>query len=121
MIDVYPSVLYSAIATQNAYNPMTGEPRGVVLVDDRAFWLRDCGELVKTQIPTADVLETGEIIALRNGRAKPEPLNAEHTRKVKANRFISEGFVFYKSVGVSLTDLTVSNAILALSKRQHHL
>lgn len=121
MIEVDPSVLHGAIAASDGYNPMTGEPRGAVLVDDREFGLRNCGELVKSQIPAGDIVEIGEIIALRNGKAKPELLNTENSRKAKANEFISEGFVVYKSVGVSLTDLTVSNAILALSRRQHHL
>lgn len=119
MIEVDPSVLYSAIAAPNAYNPMTGESRGVVLVDDRDFGLEHCGELVKSKVGAGDIVELGEIIALRKAKAKQNLLNTEHVRKV--DEFISEGFVVYKSVGVSLTDLTVSNAILGLSRRQHRL
>lgn len=45
-----------------------------------------------------DIVELGEIIALRKGRGKGRAglLTREHVEKV--NRFVSEGFVVYKSV-----------------------
>jgi len=36
----------------------------------------------------------------------------------KINQFISADLIIYKSVAVRLTDLTVSNAVLDLSKKR---
>lgn len=93
----------------------------MILVDDRDFGLENCGELVQSGLAAKDIVELGEIIALRKGRGRPELLTKEHIEKI--NQFISEGFVIYKSIGVSLTDLTASNAVLDLSnkRRQQHL
>lgn len=121
MIEIDPSLLHHGISDKDGYNPVTGEAKGVILVDDRDFGLKNCGELVQSGVAAKDIVELGEIIALRNGRGKPNLLTREHLKKL--NDFISEGFVIYKSVGVSLTDLTVSNSILDLSKnrREQHL
>jgi len=57
-----------------------------------------------------DMVELGQIIALRKGRMQPP--DEEHAEQ--ADRFISEGFVVYKSIGVSLTDLAAGNTIIEL-------
>ncbi|EYE95569.1 NAD(P)-binding protein [Aspergillus ruber CBS 135680] len=119
MVELEHALLHHAISANDGYNPVTGEIRGVVLTDDRDFALQNCGELVNSGIPAKDVVELGEIIALKKCKeiSKQDQID-------KAIKFISEGFVAYKSIGVSLTDLTVSNAILELAKnkqRQQHL
>lgn len=121
MSEIDPSLLHDGITAKGRYNPVTGEAKGVILVDDRDFGLENCGELVQSGLAAKDIVELGEIIALRKGRGRPELLTKEHIEKI--NQFISEGFVIYKSIGVSLTDLTASNAVLDLSnkRRQQHL
>lgn len=111
MIELDHALLHHAILATDGYNSVTGESRGVVLTDDRDFAIQNCGELINSGIQTRDVVELGEIIALRNGRG-----NSTQDRVEKTNKFISEGFIVYKSIGVSLTDLTTSNAILELAK-----
>lgn len=108
-------LLHHAISGADGYNPVSGERRGVVLTDDRDFALQNCGELVNSGIAAKDVVELGEIISLQKDKSSAK---IEQTAK-----FISEGFVAYKSIGVSLTDLTVSNGILELlkNKRREHL
>ncbi|OJJ56204.1 hypothetical protein ASPSYDRAFT_48483 [Aspergillus sydowii CBS 593.65] len=109
-------LLHHAISAEDGYNPVSGEGRGVVLTDDRDFALQNCGELVNSGIAAKDVVELGEIISLQKNRSSRQRIE-------KTNKFISEGFVAYKSIGVSLTDLTVSNGILELlkNKRKEHL
>lgn len=114
MIELDPSVLDRALADRAGYNPVTGETRGVVLVDDREFALTNSGELVQGNVMAGDVVEIGEIIALKNGKGISNSVTKADIEKTE--HFFSEGFVVYKSVGLSLTDLTVSNAILALSR-----
>lgn len=116
MIELDPSVLDLAVNDKAGYNPVTGETKGLVLVDDRDFALANSGELVQSKVAARDVVEIGEIIALKNGKAIPNSPASVDTEKME--QFFSEGFVVYKSVGLSLTDLTVSNAILALSRKR---
>lgn len=119
MIELDPALLHHAIPADGGYNPVIGEPKGVVLVDDRDYALLNSGEVVQSKLTSQDMVELGQIIALRSGK-----LQSLHNKQVEqTNRFISEGFIVYKSIGVSLTDLTAGNAVLALrqKKKDHHL
>ncbi|KAF4472796.1 pfs ankyrin repeats & 6-phosphofructo-2-kinase [Fusarium albosuccineum] len=114
MIELDPALLHHGIAAEGGYNPASGENKGVVLVDDRDYALKNSGEVVQSKVTGEDLVELGQIVALRKGRT--QPLNDKHLDDT--NKFISEGFVVYKSIGVSLTDLTAGNAVLALSKKK---
>ncbi|CRG87759.1 hypothetical protein PISL3812_04780 [Talaromyces islandicus] len=118
MLELDPALLHHAIAADGGYNPASGEAKGVVLVDDRNYALENSGEVVQSKIMAKDMVELGQIVALRSGRSPP--LNSQQVELT--NRFISQGFIVYKSIGVSLTDLTVGNAILTtMQKKQAHL
>ena len=119
MIELDPALLHHAIAADGGYNPVIGEPKGVVLVDDRDYALLNSGEVVQSKLTSQDMVELGQIIALRSGKLQ----SLHNTQLEQTNRFISEGFIVYKSIGVSLTDLTAGNAVLALrqKKKDHHL
>lgn len=115
MIELDPDLLRRAIAgNDNGYNPITGDERGVVLTDDREFAIRHCGEFVQTEI-SENIVELGEIVDLKVG---PHTDHARKRHTERANEFLSEGFVVYKSIGVALTDLAAGEAILALFRRQ---
>ncbi|KAJ5514604.1 hypothetical protein N7463_004156 [Penicillium fimorum] len=114
MIELDPSLLRSVVTNNNGYNPLTGENNGVILVDDRDFALRSCGEVVQSQLASSQIVEAGEIIALKKEKPTSKPSNGCIQ---KMDDFISDGLVIYKSVGLSLTDLTVSNAILAQARK----
>ncbi|RJE25894.1 Proline utilization protein PrnX [Aspergillus sclerotialis] len=116
MIELDPALLRRAVASDSGNNPMTGKDEGMILTDDRDFALTNSGELIQSKIAAKDIVEVGEIIGLRNGKGKPAALASTNIQKT--DRLLSEGFVIYKSVGVSLTDLTVSNAILELARRR---
>ncbi|CAI7669032.1 unnamed protein product [Penicillium bialowiezense] len=108
MIEVDPALLHLAVAPNAGYNPVTREDVGVILVDDREFGLTSSGELVQAEIAARNVVELGEIISI-TGKQECEFVDA-HIKNT--NKFVSEG------VGVSLTDLTVSNAILQLAREK---
>ncbi|KAL4903268.1 hypothetical protein BDW74DRAFT_186526 [Aspergillus multicolor] len=113
LIEVDPDLLRLAVAGTSF---ATAKEGGAVLVDDREFALTNSGELIQSQVSAKYIVELGEIIASKKGRSNEiSGLIAERSVE-EMERFISEGFVVYKSVGVSLTDLTVSKAILELAK-----
>ncbi|KAL4813020.1 hypothetical protein BDW67DRAFT_193139 [Aspergillus spinulosporus] len=116
MIELDPELLHHSIAAEGGYNPTSGEDIGVVLVDDRDYALENSGEVVQSKIKAKDMVELGQILALMN--QKIGIVNCQQIKQTQ--RFISQGFVVYKSIGVSLTDLTISNAILALARNQQH-
>ncbi|KAE8416785.1 hypothetical protein BDV36DRAFT_284308 [Aspergillus pseudocaelatus] len=116
MIELDPELLNLAVAPNAGYNFLTGKDDGAILVDDRDFALTNSGELVKSRTNAKDVIELGEILALRSGKLSPQ--STREMAAEKTDHFIAEGLVIYKSVGVSLTDLTVSDAILKLAKER---
>ncbi|KAJ5380212.1 uncharacterized protein N7496_002640 [Penicillium cataractarum] len=115
MIELDPALLHYAITAEGVYNPCSGEGKGVLLVDDLQFALENSGEIVQSKLTANDLVELGQIIALMSGKIKP--LNDQQV--LQTNQFVSQGFVVYKSVGVSLTDLTTANAILALNEKKN--
>jgi ornithine cyclodeaminase/alanine dehydrogenase-like protein (mu-crystallin family) len=118
MIELDPKLLHHIIATEGGYNPISGEDTGVVLVDDRDYALQNSGEVVQSKLKAKNMVELGQILGLMNRK-----IGVVNDQQIKqTQRFISQGFVVYKSIGVSLTDMTISNAILALAQnQQHHL
>jgi ornithine cyclodeaminase/alanine dehydrogenase-like protein (mu-crystallin family) len=119
MIELNPALLHRAITGNDCgYNPITGDERGVILTDDREFAIQHCGEFFQTKI-TENIVDLGEIIDLNIG---PHTVSSRKQHIGRVNEFLSEGFVIYKSIGVSLTDLAAAEAILALfKKQQQHL
>lgn len=117
MIELDPALLHHTLAAEGGFNPSSGEAKGVVLVDDRDYALQNSGEVVQAELTAKDLIELGQIIALRSGKLKPQ--NEQHVQQT--NRFLSQGFVVYKSIGVSLTDLTAGNAVLEISRKQCRL
>ncbi|PYH65096.1 shikimate/quinate 5-dehydrogenase [Aspergillus vadensis CBS 113365] len=111
MIELDPELLRRVVSGEEGFNPLTGEwGRGVVLVDDREYAMHGCGEVVQSGLEEEDVVEIGELLALKSGRIQVS--GDEHVRRVE--RFMEEGLVAYKSVGVGLTDLTAGREVLRL-------
>lgn len=118
MIELDPTLLHHALQANGVYNSTNNSGKGVVLVDDRSYALKNSGEIVQSKLKAEDMLELGQIIALKNTADSERTLD-DQRRLERLEKYISTGFVVYKSVGLSLTDLTVSNAILShLESRQ---
>ncbi|KAI1199247.1 hypothetical protein F5X97DRAFT_297229 [Nemania serpens] len=81
---------------------------GSVLVDDRESVLHHSGEAVRSKIGAEYLVELGEIEALRHNGNNEESLE----------NWTKDGLLVYKSVGVGMTDLAASNAILAIARER---
>ncbi|GAQ46586.1 hypothetical protein AtubIFM55763_001940 [Aspergillus tubingensis] len=111
MIELDPELLRGVVCGEEGVNPLTGEKgRGVVLVDDREYAMHGCGEVVQSGLAGEDLVEIGEVLAVKGGRIRVS--GDEHVRRVE--RSMQEGLVVYKSVGVGLTDLTAGREVLRL-------
>ncbi|POS79613.1 hypothetical protein DHEL01_v201977 [Diaporthe helianthi] len=80
---------------------------GTVLVDDREGTLRHAGEVVESKLGPESLAELGQVEELRRRADNPELL-----------RWLQDGLLVYKSIGVGMTDLAAGNAILALAERK---
>ncbi|KAI1086338.1 NAD(P)-binding protein [Rostrohypoxylon terebratum] len=109
MIELDPALVKSIIAdAENGFHPEK-DSAGVILVDDQDSVLTHTGEGVKGELKMDDVVEVGKVFHLREQEADP-------VRKEKLNKWLAEGLVVYKSVGVSVTDLAAAEEILKLGE-----
>jgi ornithine cyclodeaminase/alanine dehydrogenase-like protein (mu-crystallin family) len=91
--------------THTGGNGQRGE--GVILVDSREACAQEAGEIVLAGLPAESQLEIGFI----HDRLKTS--DAESRERLVS--WLGEGFVVYKSVGLGIMDLAVSNALLDLA------
>ncbi|KAI1272990.1 hypothetical protein F5Y07DRAFT_276939 [Xylaria sp. FL0933] len=103
MIELDPELLRQAV---KRISP--GSKAGSVLVDDRKWVLQHSGEAARSKIEPEHLVEIGEIEKLQSGESDEQPLRD----------WMKEGLLVYKSVGVGMTDLAASNAILAIARER---
>ncbi|KAI1113325.1 hypothetical protein F5Y14DRAFT_225833 [Nemania sp. NC0429] len=101
MIELDPALL-----RQTVNRVSHGSKAGSVLVDDRESVLHHTGEAIRSDIGAEFLVELGEIEALRHNGDNKESLDY----------WLKDGLLVYKSVGVGMTDLAASNAILAIAR-----
>lgn len=82
---------------------------GVVVVDDREECMKSAGEVIQSGLAESSITEIGEILDLET---KPKTDLQE-----KMMNCLESGLVVYKSVGVSLTDLSAGQALLDLARK----
>ncbi|KAI0798382.1 hypothetical protein GGR55DRAFT_684692 [Xylaria sp. FL0064] len=81
---------------------------GSVLIDDRKWVLQHSGEAARSKIEPEHLVEIGEIEKLQSAEGDEQSLQ----------NWMKEGLLIYKSVGVGMTDLAASNAILAIARER---
>ncbi|KAI0453600.1 hypothetical protein F5B21DRAFT_515349 [Xylaria acuta] len=103
MIELDPELLRQAV---ELISPVS--KAGSVLVDDREGVLHHTGEAARSKIGAEYLVEVGEIESLQHKEGDKLPLEY----------WLKDGLLLYKSVGVGMVDLAVSNAILALARER---
>ncbi|KAF2217208.1 hypothetical protein CERZMDRAFT_89788 [Cercospora zeae-maydis SCOH1-5] len=109
MIELDPELLKRVVG-ERMYNPITQNDAGFILVDDRKSVSEHTGELLQSKLSEAQMIEVGEMLEVRDNIGQSE-------QSVKLNAHLEEGFLVYKSVGVSVTDLASGEAILELANK----
>ncbi|KAI1751537.1 hypothetical protein F4782DRAFT_504357 [Xylaria castorea] len=104
MIELDPELLQKAVK-----QIPPGSKAGSVLVDDREGVLHHSGEAARSNMGAENLVEVGEIESLRHDKVEEELLKS----------WLKDGLLLYKSVGVGMTDLVASNAILALARERN--
>ena len=108
MIELDTALLKVIVEDREGYNA-NGGPGGAIIVDDRDSGLDHAGEVVQSKLSAEKLVELGEILARKQqGQATDE----------KLDQWLQDGFVVYKSVGVSVMDLASGNAILSMAAKR---
>lgn len=106
MIELDPELIKHIVGDQ------TG-PR-VLLVDDRDSCLDHAGEVVQSQLEEDHLVEIGAIVGTRSGESSSSaPVVSE-----EFEHWLRSGLVIYKSVGVSVMDLTAGQRLLTLAREK---
>ncbi|KAI0513280.1 hypothetical protein F5B22DRAFT_247113 [Xylaria bambusicola] len=103
MIELDPELIH-----QTVKGITSGSRAGSVLADDRKYVVEHSGEFARSKIGAEHVVEIGEVGNLQNSETNKKPLE----------NWMKDGLLVYKSVGVGLTDLAASNAIMAIAKER---
>ncbi|KAF9890102.1 hypothetical protein FE257_006263 [Aspergillus nanangensis] len=110
MIEVDPTIMQYAVGPDQGFNS-TGGPGGTILVDDRENALANAGEIVQSQLKAEHMIEVGELLQFQSD-------TPSGPQKERCTKWMEEGLLVYKSVGVSVTDLAAGNALLDLAKEK---
>lgn len=105
MIELDPAIL------QHAASLMHDGGSGAVLTDDRDSSLKNSGEVVQSGLKGEDIVEVADALEVRRQ-------GAGGSDRPQLGKALEEGLLVYKCIGVSVTDLTVGNAILSIAKEK---
>ncbi|KAH6892583.1 hypothetical protein B0T10DRAFT_511261 [Thelonectria olida] len=112
MIELDPDMLkYAAnLGKTNDINAIAGSG-GMVIVDDLAEALVKSGEIIQSGLGPEELIEVGQVLEWNR-----DPSQIVHTSRERFDLCLEEGFLIFKVVGVSATDLAAGNAILSLAR-----
>ncbi|RSL98848.1 hypothetical protein CEP52_010097 [Fusarium oligoseptatum] len=108
MVEMDPEILRHAAERSDSYSPH-GAAGGSIIVDDLEECLVKAGEVIQSGLKAEQMVPVGEILSWKRGDKSTESLES----------WLGEGFVVYKGIGVSVTDLAAGNAILELAKTRN--
>ncbi|KAM5346362.1 hypothetical protein ACJ41O_009367 [Fusarium nematophilum] len=111
MLELDPEMLRHAAGRADSYSPHGDSTSGSILVDDRDECLVKSGEVIQSGLKAERMIEVGEILTWQRG----EPGESQE----RLRTWLGEGFVVYKGIGVSVTDLASGNAILELARARN--
>ncbi|EME84489.1 uncharacterized protein MYCFIDRAFT_134359 [Pseudocercospora fijiensis CIRAD86] len=111
MIELDPALLKHVAEDDRTFN-LRDEKGGLIIVDDRDACLHHTGEVLQSGLAARSLLELGEVLDLQNQD------ESESQKREKFTTWLANGLIVYKSVGVSLTDLALGEAILDIAKQR---
>ncbi|KAJ4009663.1 hypothetical protein NW752_009251 [Fusarium irregulare] len=112
MIELDPEMLRHAASRDDSYSPRGA--KGSILVDDLEEALVKSGEVIQSGLKEDNLLQVGEVLDWLDDKSSRKPEGGIE----KLKTWISEGFVVYKGIGVSVTDIAAGNAILELARKR---
>lgn len=94
MVEIDPELYKAAAAAEN----------GAVMADNVESAMRESGEVIQSGLREDQIYELGKVLGTKDDSMKD------------VKQKLVDGFVVYKSIGVSVTDLASANTVLELAK-----
>lgn len=113
MTELEPELLRDALKARPGFHPSGDVDGGVIIADDCKEAMIKAGEIVNSGLVREQLLELGQIIQWRQ-----DPSALKPSQKEGFTKWLEEGFVILKAVGVSVTDLACGDKILQLAKER---
>ncbi|KAF5024194.1 hypothetical protein F66182_3708 [Fusarium sp. NRRL 66182] len=113
MIELDPEMLRHAAGRDDSYSPRGA--KGSILVDDLEEALVKSGEVVQSGLKEERLVQVGEILDWFDENSERKPEGGIERLKT----WVGEGFIVYKGIGVSVTDLAAGNTILELAEKHN--
>ena len=109
MVELNPARLNKALRLQSTGGPGDQLP-GAVIVDDGEGAMKSSGGIIQSNLEVKQIVELGEVLECYSNPIAPAQKGFQKS--------LEYGFVVYKSVGASVTDLTAVNALLSMARRK---
>ena len=111
MIELDPELLKYVANSRGGFRNSRSES-STIIVNDRERVIEDTGEAIQSKLSADSFLEWGEILDLEERLST----QGDHTEHKLLTQWLKEGFIVYKSIGVSITDLVTGNFLLSVAK-----
>jgi ornithine cyclodeaminase/alanine dehydrogenase-like protein (mu-crystallin family) len=108
MSEMDPQLFRNLVTSRSGYNPR-GEAGGVIVVDTKEGCFVEAGEIIQGKIEAGQIIEVGEVLDLRGGQAQ---------QNHRLGEWLEDGLIVYKSVGMGIMDLAVSNRFIELAREK---
>ncbi len=128
MAELDPQVLRHAVAPSSSdaveekphihWHKHADRGVGVVVVDGLDACLREAGEVIQAGLRADQLVELGELIMVKRAFHAEVALGGPGAGGDSMRRWLSEGNVLYKSVGLGLMDVCVGENLVALARRK---
>ena len=114
MLEIHPSILQQAVAPEHKHHHHRhAEKSGVVVVDGIEACMKEAGEIIQAGLTGDQLVEVGELVMVKKAVMKEVALGGQGEEGLK--RWLREGNVIYKSVGLGLMDLTVAEDLVSFA------
>jgi ornithine cyclodeaminase/alanine dehydrogenase-like protein (mu-crystallin family) len=113
MFEVDPAILRAAVGGNGNSNIRSS---GVIVVDSLEGCLKESGEIIAAELRPDQLVELGELIMIRRAEKREVEMGGEEDPGLR--RWLVEGDVVYKSVGIGVMDLCVGMDVVKLASER---
>ncbi|KAF2014827.1 shikimate/quinate 5-dehydrogenase [Aaosphaeria arxii CBS 175.79] len=108
MKELDPGLFQNVVTSKTGCHPKGGSG-GVIVVDTKEGAFQEAGEIIQGKIPSENIVEIGELLHIQKNKEAQDP---------SLDRWLTNGFIIYKSVGMGVMDLAIGEALVNLAQQK---
>ena len=117
MLELAPEILMQAVAPEHKHHHHRhADQGGVVVVDSLTACLKEAGEIIQAGLGPEQLVEVGELIMVKKAVMKEIEVGGQGEKGLK--RWLEQGNVIYKSVGLGLMDVCVGEDLVIMAREK---